>query len=570
MSVAGPNCAGIANFTTDFVAYGTMNFADLDDIHRGDVALLSASGGLGNTIFTYCQERGVGVSHLIGLGNETITTIADHLEVLVEDPAVAVFGGYIEAIRDPERFFTAADRAIAANKPVVLLKAGRSDAGQRSVRTHTAALGDTPAALAGAFRQHGIVQVRDLDELADTVMLADRCPPTSGSRIGVFSLAGGGTGLIADIAADHGFAIPDLTADTTATLEALLPSIAVVKNPLDPTAGFARNAEQHRRALQAMAADPGIDVIIHFPLAAQVEYAQQLADDIVAVSLSIAKPILCIWTAGRHLEPGAWRTLHESGVPLFTSTSACFRALANLRDWSVARERLGSDAAADLGAQHGQSAAGLKGEAMLQAFGVRLAASTIADTAAAAVVAAQQVGGPVVLKVVSPDIPHKTEAGGVRVGVAADEVAATFDHIMRTGAAYAPGAHILGVEVQELVPPGVEMLVGVTTDDQLGPMVMVGMGGVLAEVLDDVAMRPAPVSRADVEEMVAELRGAPMLGGVRGRPPADVAAFVDLVLSVSALADAVRARDPEIDVNPVVVLPEGSGAVAVDHLVHLR
>ncbi len=203
----------MANFNEDFVAYGTTNFIDLGEIRKGSVALLSASGGLGNTVFTYCQERGVGISHLIGLGNEAVTTSAEFLAALVQDDAVKIIIGNIEAIRHPEKFFAAADEAAAQHKPVILLKGGRSEAGQHAIMTHTASLGGSAEAYAGAFQMHGIVQVRDLDELADCAMLFSRISPIPGNRLGVFSLPGG-TALVSDLAADYGFVVPDLQSQT--------------------------------------------------------------------------------------------------------------------------------------------------------------------------------------------------------------------------------------------------------------------------------------------------------------------------------------------------------------------
>ena len=244
MAMCGPNCAGLATFVADFVAYGTTNFIDLEHVQKGNVALLSASGGLGNTVFTYCQERQVGLSHLVGIGNEAVSTAADYLDVLVDDPDVSVILGNIEAVRDPARFFGAADRAAAAARPIVVLKGGRSEAGQHSIMTHTAALGGSPQAFAGAFRKHGIIQVYDLDDLADCAMLLTRITPGVGRRLGVFSLPGGGTGLVSDLAADHGFEVPDLAPETIAKLKQILPDIAIPKNPLDPTAGFGRDSAE--------------------------------------------------------------------------------------------------------------------------------------------------------------------------------------------------------------------------------------------------------------------------------------------------------------------------------------
>ena len=526
MAMCGPNCAGIANFLADFVAYGTTNFIDLQDIEKGPVALLSASGGLGNTIFTYCQERHVGLSHLIGVGNEAVSTAADYLHLLVDDPDVGVVVGNIEAVRNPRRFFEAADRAAVARKPIVVLKGGRSEAGRHSIMTHTAALGGSPEAFAGAFRQHGVIQVNDLDELADCAMLLTRMEPCTARRLGVFSLPGGGTGLVSDLAADHGFEVPDLTPETIARLADILPDIAIPKNPLDPTAGFGRDSAKMHTALKTFASDPNIDILVFFPLASQVDYSQKLAEDLLAVKDEIGKPIVAIWTAGRDLEPGAWRTLHQGGVPLFVQTGPAFRALALARRYAEHLAGLGDPEARDLGPFAGQRARPLRlgdtaaERAELARFGIRLPRTELATSAAGAAETVAALGGPAAMKIASPDIAHKTEAGGVALGIAsADEARDAFDRIVASARAHQPGATIDGVEVQEMIPEGVEMLLGLSTDDQLGPVLTVGLGGVLTEVLGDVAQRPVPVSRAEARRMLKELRGARVLDGFRGRPP---------------------------------------------------
>jgi acyl-CoA synthetase (NDP forming) len=570
MAICGPNSAGIANFAADFVAYGTTNFIDLEHIKKGNVALLSASGALGNTIFTYCQERQVGLSHLISIGNEAVTTSADYLDVLVDDPDVSVILGNIEAVRDPVRFFDAADRAAAAAKPMVVLKGGRSEAGLHSIMTHTAALGGSPQAFAGAFRKHGIIQIYDLDEMADCAMLLTRITPTAARRLGVFSLPGGGTGLVSDLGADHGFEVPELEPETIAKLKGILPDIAIPKNPLDPTAGFGRDSQKLQEALKVFSADPNVDILVFFPLASQVDYSLKLARDLVAVKDEIGKPIVVIWTAGRQLEPGAWRTLHDAGIPLFTQTGAAFRALERVRRYAEFLAGRADPEAADFGPHLGQALQDGSARDELARFGVRMPRTQLAVSAEGAASTATSFGGPVAVKIASPDIPHKTEAGGVRLGVVGGDAArAAFEEIVANARAYAPAARIDGVEIQEMVPDGVEILLGVSTDDQLGPILTVGLGGVLTEVLRDAVQRPVPVSRAEARRMLSELRSGRVLEGVRGRPASDVDALLDAMLGLSALADAWRDRQPEIDINPVVVLERGRGAVAVDALVQL-
>jgi acetate---CoA ligase (ADP-forming) len=572
MAVAGPNTAGVANFAADFVAYGTTSFDDLHQIVKGPVALVSQSGGIGNAVFVFCQERKIGFSALVGSGNEAVTTAAEYVEHFVEDPSVGVILGFIEGIREPGRFFAAADRAAELRKPIVVLKGGRSETGRAAVLSHTAALGGSPRAYAGAFLQHGVVQVTDLDDLVSCAMLFSRSRPTAGRRLGILSLPGGGTGLTADLAADHGFEVPQFTAETDARLEAVLPALATVRNPIDPTAGFGRDSERLRETFRIMARDPNVDVVVFFPLAGEVEYSQKLADDLIAVAPELGKPVVCIWTAGSHLVPGAYRSLNEAGIPLFHSTDLAFRTMAHARRYAEFLERLARPGSADRGPAAGLRAPGGAGpEELLRTFGIRTPRRRLARTAAEASEAAGAIGGRVALKVVSADVPHKTEAGGVVLGLSgAAEVEAAFERVLESVAAAVPGARIEGVEVQEMVEGGVETLLGVYTDEQLGPILTVGLGGIFTEVLGDVAVRPVPITRGDAEAMLDELRGRGVLEGARGRPPADREALVDAMLRLSALADSLRDLGPEIDLNPVLVLPAGRGAVAVDWLFETR
>lgn len=568
MALAGPNTAGLANFNADFVAYGTTSFDDLQEIVKGPVALVSQSGGIGNAVFVFCQERRIGFSALVGSGNEAITTAAEYIEHFVEDPGVGVVLGFIEGVRAPERFFSAADRAAELGKPIVVLKGGRSEMGLAAVKSHTAALGGSARAYSGAFRQHGVIQVTDLDDLVNCAMLFSRMAPAAGRRLGILSLPGGGTGLTADLAADHGFEVPQFAAETDRRLEGVLPALATVRNPVDPTAGFGRDSEKLQAALRIMAEDPNVDVLVFFPLAGEVEYSQKLALDLVAVAPVLGKPVVCIWTAGSHLAPGAYRTLNEAGIPLFHSTDLAFKTMALMRRYAEFRQRRLRPGSSDLGPAAGiEAPAGMGAEDLLARFGLRMPRRRLVHSGAEAAGCAEDFGGRLALKVSSADVPHKTEAGGVVLGVEGAEAARrAYEAITESVGRHSPAARVEGVDVQEMVEGGVEILLGVYTDEQLGPILSVGLGGIFTEVLRDVAVRPVPITRGDAEDMLDELRGRAVLDGVRGRPPADREALTDAMLRLSALAGALRARSPEIDINPLLVMPGRGGAVAVDWL----
>lgn len=440
--------------------------------------------------------------------------------------------------------------------------------GLAAVKSHTAALGGSARAYSGAFRQHGVIQVTDLDDLVNCAMLFSRMAPAAGRRLGILSLPGGGTGLTADLAADHGFEVPQFAAETDRRLEGVLPALATVRNPVDPTAGFGRDSEKLQAALRIMAEDPNVDVLVFFPLAGEVEYSQKLALDLVAVAPVLGKPVVCIWTAGSHLAPGAYRTLNEAGIPLFHSTDLAFKTMALMRRYAEFRQRRLRPGSSDLGPAAGiEAPAGMGAEDLLARFGLRMPRRRLVHSGAEAAGCAEDFGGRLALKVSSADVPHKTEAGGVVLGVEGAEAARrAYEAITESVGRHSPAARVEGVDVQEMVEGGVEILLGVYTDEQLGPILSVGLGGIFTEVLRDVAVRPVPITRGDAEDMLDELRGRAVLDGVRGRPPADREALTDAMLRLSALAGALRARSPEIDINPLLVMPGRGGAVAVDWL----
>ena len=574
MALCGPNTAGMANFNYGFVAFGTTNVTSVDSFEPGDIALISASGGLAASILSYSRARHMGLSQLIGIGNEAVTTAADYLDVLIDRPEVRCVLTLLESLWEPEAFFAAADRALAAGKPVIMLKQGRSEVGMRAMLTHTAALGGRHAAFEAACRAHGVVMARDLKEMVDLAMLATRVPRSDGYRLGVVSLPGGGKPLVADAASDHGFEVPPLSESTAAALRPILPPIAVAENPVDPTAGFGRDGERFRNGLRTFWNDPNFDVAVFYQSATEPAYSQTLADNVVAVAGEIGKPLVAVWESGPGLEDGAWATLHRSGIPLFATADACFAALAAHRRYAAMRESFEPEAARDYGPLAGTGRDLLAGldltapEAatlLLDRIGVARPASVVATSAEQAVSAAAAMAGPVAMKLHRPALTHKTEAGGVRLNLTDQaQVAAAFDEI-RAAVSRLPGSPALeSVLIQQMVPDGVEILVGVHTDEQVGPVLTVGLGGVLTELLGDVAHHPVPVSRTAAHEMISQLRGAPLLQGFRSTPRRDQDALVDIVLRVSWAAHQLRESAPELELNPVMVHDQGDGAVAVD------
>lgn len=581
LAVCGPNCAGLANFSQDFVAYGTNNFLELEEILVGGTAIITASGGLGNTIFSYLQDHRVGCSKLVSIGNEAVTTSADYLRLFSEDSTVDTVVAYLEAIRDPDRFFEAVDLCIERGKPVIVLKPGRSRAGQDAIRTHTAALGGSYEAHAAWFERHGVVVVEDIDELAEAVVAFQRISPITGTGVGIFSLPGGGLALLSDSAETHGFSVPEISASTRSSLQDILPDLAVIKNPLDPSSGF-RDSTDMGEALVRFASDPSIDVVVFFPLVSNPGYAEHIVDQLIDAKTRMDCPLVCIWTVSvsEELRAGPWRRLRDAGVALYTRIAPAFAAMERL--WRTGEYRLVGDVRAhttDKGPSliqpHSATAGSLALEALphdpgplLDAYGFRRPMTAIVNTVDDAVAFAAEVKA-VAVKIASPDITHKSDIGAVRLGLTSpDAIRDAYVEVVSSAQENFPAARIVGVEIQEMVPSGVEVLIGLTRDEVLGPYLVVASGGVFTELLRDAARWPLPVSAREAEMLIGRLAVARLLDGYRGSGPHDQAALVDAVCRLSTIGTDLADAQPEIDLNPVIVGPRDLGVWVVDAVVH--
>jgi acyl-CoA synthetase (NDP forming) len=544
----------------------------------GRIGLVTQSGHQGRPL-VQGTEFGIAFSRWVPTGNELDLEAADFIEYYAYDDDTAVIAGYFEGFRDPPKLRRALEAANAQRKPVVALKMGATSAGTRMASSHTGHLAGSDAVVDGLFRQYGVVRVTDLDELLETAALFAKLPPGTGPRCCLYSISGGSGTLMAEVAEASGVPVPILTAKTRAALREMIPDYLTVDNPVDNGAQFlvTNPVEDRRRVFDLLAADPEVDVIVIGLTGALGRLTDRFADDIVAFADEISKPIVVTWNSFKTDEKG-FRTLVDAGMPMFRSFRNCFAALRNFARYQEAsstfRARKKMSATLPPEADRALSEAGAGGgplstdasRRLLDAFGVPLAGEGLAHSAAQAGRLATSIGLPVVMKIASPDFPHKSDAGLVRLGVdSAGRASTVYTDLVKRATKAKPKARIEGVQIQEQVQGGVEMIVGVTHDPVYGPAVLLGTGGVFAEVLKDVTVRPLPLDRRDAEDMVKSLRGYALLLGARGQPRADIKALVDVVLSVARLAAACGERLAELDLNPVVVRQRG--AVAVDSLV---
>lgn len=578
LRLCGPNTLGFMN-TFDRVM-ATFSQAGEGETPPGPIAFVTQSGAFGTAIFALARQRGLAFGYFVNSGNEADLEFADLLDYVVADPKVRVVSGYIEGLKDGRKLLTVADRALKLGKPLVIAKVGRSSAGARAALSHTGSLAGSDRVYSGVFRQKGIIRAVHEEELLDLVSAFSLCPLPQGRGLGIVTQSGGAGVLMADRAEEVGLSVPELTDVTKAALSKVIPAFGSVKNPVDITAQFIANPALLQSALEIVLQDPRVDAAV-FYLGLMERFVDQIVTNLKAVHAKTRKPLIVAWAAA---PPAGLNALRDDGICALPSATRAVNAVRGLVEYAEARNRWlqarpGIEAGASGGEETLQSlirACRAEGRRILTAresfelvsrYSIKAARFRLSRTAAEAVQAADEIGYPVALKVESPEIRHKTEAKALRLNLSRpDEVGLAFDEVIRNAHQHVAGALIHGVLVQEMVGEGIEVVVGLHQDPQFGPVIMVGLGGILVEVLEDVAFRAAPLTRADAEQMLSELRGARILEGVRGRAPADVSSLIEVLLAVSRLAVDAAGQVAEFDINPLLVLPGGRGALAVDAL----
>ncbi len=571
----GPNCNGLVSFVHRFALTST---ASIQGPRRpaGDIAVISQSGGAGqvNTMWR-AQEAGLGISHQVSCGNDADLDLLDYINFAVEDAATRVIMVLAERFADGARLRAVAARAAAVQKPIVMIKFGRTEAGSRMAASHTGAVTGEDQVFDAAARQLGILRVNDCPELYEAAMLLRQGKPPRGRGAAALSISGGNLVLLAEAGGMLGIDFPAYGAATEARLKPLMPGFTGASNPTDLSAGAIGVKNLFGQVAQTVLDDPAVDTLIPvvtFGPAADIRAVATLA-------AASPKPVPILWT-GRCLDDETLTpaSLVAEGHAVYRDALPCLRAVAGAARYAefLARAALpapGRPAGIDLHRARailapGGSLSQADSMALLACYGLHGPREALARNAAEAVEAAAAFGGAVALKIQSPDIPHKTEAGGVRLGVqGAGAVREAHDAILAAARAYAPAAQIAGVLVQEMVTGGQEMLVGTVADATFGPVLVAGFGGIHVEVLKDVAFLLPPIGAADALGMLRELRLYPLLEGVRGAPPADIAALADAMVRLAWLAHDHAAARLEIDVNPLVVLPAGQGVRVLDSLV---
>lgn len=566
LRLLGPNCLGIFNSQIGF--YGTFTQSlDREMPSPGPLGIVSQSGAYGSHIAYLARRRGLGINYWITTGNEADVDVSECLEWMALQPDVKVIMAYVEGVRDGARFRAALELARRNRKPIVMMKVGRSEVGARAANSHTASLAGADAIYDALFRQYGVHRATTTEEQIDVAYACARGIFPKSNRLGVITLSGGAGVLISDAAERHGLDVAPMPEAAQRTLKALLP-FATVDNPVDTTAQALNDMGLLARNIEVVLDEGGYDALICFftTVPNTRTLSAPLREAIAQGCARFPDRLIALSMIG---DPDVVAGYEASGMLTFEDSNRAVVALAALVRFAEAFDRTAEQAGivAGAGAITGAMSE-VAAKALLAQAGIPFLSERLVTDAESAGAAADAMGYPVVMKIVSPDIAHKTEIGGVLVGVATRAgVQEGFATLLQRAATHRPEAKIDGVLLAPMARPGVETIIGVTRDPVFGPAVMFGLGGVHVEVLKDVTFRLAPFGPEEAHRMIGEIRGRAILSGVRGAPPADVDALAGVLVAISAFA-AAHADDFEtIDLNPVVVLPAGEGAVALDALV---
>jgi acyl-CoA synthetase (NDP forming) len=571
MRLCGPNCLGLINAWSQVIAtFG--QFAE-GPTPPGPVSFVTQSGAFGTAIAALARERSLGLGYFINTGNECDVDFVQMMRATLDDPRIRVGAGYLEGVRDGAGLLVLAAHALDTGKPLALTKVGRTGAGAKAAASHTGALAGSDAVFDGVIRGLGVTRARNEEHLLDIVevLAAGRLP--QGRGLGILTQSGGAGVLMADRAEETGLRVTELAATTRESLARVIPAFGTTGNPVDVTGQFVADPGLLRESMRVLMADPGVDVGIVW-LQLMTAHADKLVKIFKEINDLFEKPWVVCWVAA---PAGALRALREAGIPVLRGAEPAVDAVAAVVRHAEARRQWQADAGARAALQLLRLAlpaasgpvSSLEGQALLQACGVRTAAAKLATSADDAVHAAEALGYPVALKIESPDILHKTEAQGVALNLKdAAAVRSAYARLGDNARAYRPDARIAGVLVQAMAPGTLELVIGLHNDPAFGPVVMVGLGGVLVEVLRDVVFRAAPVTETEALRMLDELKAKSVLDGVRGAPAVDRHALASMVSAVSCFGAAAGPRLREVDLNPVLAGPDG--AIAVDWMMVLE
>lgn len=571
--IVGPNCQGMLSIQSRvWAAFGSV--ADETEFRPGSVSCAFQSGGFGYAVVNLAEAQGIGFRICVSSGNETDIDMPELLSAFLDDDGTSAVFAYMEGTPDARRLLDVGRKSLEMGKPVMIWKAGTTDAGVKAAASHTANMTGSYDLYRAALRQSGLIEVDDVEPIVDIAKLFAQGRLPKGNSVGVLSISGGSGVVYADAAVRGGMALPPFSDPTMQALRKIVPAFGSPENPADITAGFFNDMSLFTDALEVVLADPGLDQLSILLASISGPSAGKACQAIAEVAKRTDKPIHVAWS-GRHAKsPEAVKALTEAGVPFLTTPVRLARAAATLARFASDQRRLLPRRMPQVSTPKGLDLpAGAvtlneaESKAVLQQFGIPVAKEVFVAAGSDAAAAAKGLKAPFAVKVVSRGIAHKTEAGGVKLGVTPDVLADAVRTVTSNAAKAVPEAKIDGVLVSEMAQ-GIEALIGIINDESFGPVVALGLGGVLTEVLKDVTYRIAPFGIETAREMIADLRGAKLFDGYRGKPAGDKEALAKALVAASQMAAALAPRLKEADINPVFVGPYG--VMAADALVVLK
>ena len=581
MRICGPNCVGVINIVRRVGLTFMPNFYGTS-IVEGPIGLVSQSGALGYVVLQG-MERGIGFSHYLSPGNSCDVDVCDLINYLVEDESTKAIACTFEGVADGRRLRTACCNALEAGKPLVVFKLGNNEISRRTAMSHTGTMVGASAAYRALFEETGAVVLDDFEQMLETVSFFAKAGVPKAQGVGVMASSGGAAVMAADKASEYGLPLPEPAARTSARMHEVIPSYGSSSNPSDITAESLRNMEMYGHCIKAFADDPSYGVVVVPMMSAQSPATVDRARYICELAAGLAKPLCVVWLNEWYQGPGSEVYDACPHLTQFRSMGRCLRAIRYWIDYHGRRDEClsrgtqrlsGRDAAEAAhrllegsGAEHALTER--RSKDVLATYGVTVAHGAFVKRASEAARAAGKIGYPVALKAESSSIPHKTEAGVVRLNLRNEAELRRAYRAIKQAVERLPDPRVVpGMVVQEMAAPGIELMIGVQQDPQFGPMIACGFGGTLVELLHDIAVALAPVNAARATRMIQSLKGYRMLQGYRGSAAVDVRAFAEMVARVSELAVDFKDEIAEIDVNPVIM--HAHGGVAADALIVRR
>ncbi len=574
----GPNCEGYFNAlgrvaTTFSPTVETQEDPNAVYVSPKRIGVIAQSGGIGFALFNRGKAAGLAFSYVISTGNEADLGMADFLDYMIEDEHTSAVMLFCEAVRNGPKFVAALEKARRLGKPVIAIKVGRSAAGTRATASHTASLSGAYTAYRAVFERYGVIEAEDPDEAVAIAGVMLSCPLPKGRRVGIVTVSGGGGAWTSDTMTAHGLTVPELSPAEQARLRPLMPSYGASGNPVDVTAQGTNTGPAMMTAMEHLAESDEIDMLLIVSSLASTTRASLDAARIEAVAAKCGKP-MTVWT---YTLPSEFGRTAASGCGLFLHSDlrACGLAFGKLAEYAEGLKRALPEPFDPVPARLEPGLPRIVPEFQAkQALAAWLPAGALEPLAGSpteAADAAAALGFPVVLKVQSADLPHKTEAGGVRLNLTDREsVSAAYTAMLADVARHKPDAKIDGVLVQKMAPKGHELVIGMVNDPTFGPILMVGYGGTTVELFGDVVHAPAPIDEAEAERMIRALKSAPLLTGFRGAAPIDLAPAARLIAALSRAALTLRDQVAEFELNPVILHADGSGLTVADALLTLK